>query len=65
MKHLIPLELIEGKILLIRGHRVMFDSDLAELYDVTTGISIGRLPEIWIVFHQTLCFSFQWKSINL
>ena len=37
MKHLIPLEVIEGKILLIRGHRVMFDSDLAELYDVTTG----------------------------
>ena len=37
MKELIPLEIIEQKIFLIRGHRVMFDSDLAELYEVTTG----------------------------
>lgn len=37
MKGLIPLEIIEQKIFLIRGHRVMFDKDLAELYEVTTG----------------------------
>jgi phage regulator Rha-like protein len=30
------LELIERRILLIRDHRVMIDSDLAELYDVET-----------------------------
>ncbi len=36
MKHLIPLEVIEGKILLIRGHRVMLDRDLAALYGVGT-----------------------------
>jgi hypothetical protein len=35
MKSLIPLEVIEGKILLIRGHKVMLDSDLAGLYGVT------------------------------
>ena len=29
-------EAVEGKILFIRGHRVMLDSDLAELYRVTT-----------------------------
>ena len=34
---LIPLERIEKKILLIRGHKVLLDSDLAELYGVTTG----------------------------
>ncbi len=34
---LIPQEIIEGKILLIRGHKVMLDKDLAELYGVTTG----------------------------
>src|SRR4030095_7675044 len=34
---LIPSEnIIEGKILLIRGQRVMLDMDLAELYGVTT-----------------------------
>ncbi|MCF7870435.1 MAG: ORF6N domain-containing protein [Candidatus Omnitrophica bacterium] len=34
---LIPYEQIARKILLIRGHRVMLDKDLAELYGVTTG----------------------------
>jgi type I restriction enzyme S subunit len=33
---IIPLEKIEGRILLIRGHKVMLDADLAELYGVTT-----------------------------
>ena len=33
---MISKELIERKILLIRGHKVMIDSDLAELYEVTT-----------------------------
>ena len=37
MKDLIALEIIEKKIFLIRGHRVMLDSDLAELYEVSTG----------------------------
>ena len=33
---LIPVESIERSILLIRHHKVMLDSDLAELYGVTT-----------------------------
>ena len=33
---LVPPEHIERSILLIRGHKVMLDSDLAELYGVTT-----------------------------
>jgi hypothetical protein len=32
----IPVERIEKAIFLIRGHKVMLDADLAELYDVTT-----------------------------
>lgn len=36
MKELLPLEIIERRILLIRGHKVMLDRDLAELYDVST-----------------------------
>ena len=31
-----PVELIERRIHVIREHRVMIDSDLAELYDVAT-----------------------------
>jgi phage regulator Rha-like protein len=33
---IIPVESIERKIYLIRGHKVMLDSDLAELYQVPT-----------------------------
>src|SRR3989344_2947395 len=33
---LIPLETIERKIYLIRGMKVMLDSDLADLYQVST-----------------------------
>jgi len=36
MKHLIPLEIVEQKILLLRGHRVLLDQDLARLYEVET-----------------------------
>ena len=51
-KSLLPLESIEKIIYIIRGHRVMLDSDLAELYGVTTAAlnqavkrNIGRFPE--------------------
>ncbi len=32
----VPIQLIERRIYLIRGHKVMVDVDLAELYDVAT-----------------------------
>lgn len=38
MKDIAPLEMIERKILFIRGHRVMLDRDLADLYEVTTKV---------------------------
>jgi ORF6N domain len=41
MADLIPIERIESKILLIRGKKILLDSDLAVLYDV----SVGRLNE--------------------
>lgn len=36
MEAIVPAEIIEKKIYLTRGHKVMLDSDLAELYGVTT-----------------------------
>lgn len=33
---LVPLERIEGRILVIREQKVMIDADLAELYEVPT-----------------------------
>lgn len=38
MKELIPAEVIERKIFLIRGHKVMLDSDLAKLYGIGTKV---------------------------
>ena len=52
MKTLIPIEMIERKIYLIRGQKVMIDRDLAELYGVETRVlnqavrrNINRFPE--------------------
>jgi hypothetical protein len=52
MSTLIPAEQIERKIFLIRGHKVMLDSDLAELYGVQTKAltravkrNLDRFPE--------------------
>lgn len=36
-KVFLPVEIIQNKILLIRGQKVMLDRDLANLYGVTTG----------------------------
>ena len=38
MKDIIPQDIIEQKILLIRGYKVMLDRDLALLYDVETKV---------------------------
>jgi hypothetical protein len=51
MKALIPVEMIEQKILMIRGEKVMLDADLAELYGVPVRVlnqavkrNIDRFP---------------------
>ena len=38
MKTLMPLELIEKKILMIRGHKIMLDRDLASIYGIETRV---------------------------
>lgn len=52
MSATIPMEVVKGKIYLIRGQKVLLDSDLADLYEVTTANlnkavkrNIGRFPE--------------------
>ncbi len=55
MKELIPLELIEKRIYLVRGQKVMLDRDLAELYGVETRAlnqavrrNIDRFPDDFV-----------------
>jgi len=52
MQSIVPIELIEKKILLIRGQKVMLSMDLAELYGVEHRVlmqavkrNIDRFPE--------------------
>jgi len=56
MSEIIPQEIIEKKIFLIRGHKVMLDKDLATLYGVTTGNlnkavsrNIDRFPDDFMI----------------
>jgi hypothetical protein len=49
---LVPVERIERAILLVRGHKVMLDADLAALYGVETKVlvqavkrNLSRFPE--------------------
>ncbi len=52
MKELIPQEIVEKRIFIIRGQKVMISTHLAELYDVEVRVlnqtvrrNIGRFPE--------------------
>ena len=52
MANLVPTDRIERLILLIRGHKVMLDADLAELYGVETRVlvqvvkrNVNRFPK--------------------
>jgi len=56
MKALVPVELIERKLLLIRGKKVMLDADLAGLYGVEVKQlkrqvrrNIGRFPADFMI----------------
>ncbi len=53
---MLPVEIIEKKILLIRGEKVMLDADLAELYGVETKMliravkrNLERFPEDFMI----------------
>lgn len=67
MQQLIPIEIIEDKIFIIRGLKVMLDSDLAQLYGVETKRlnesvkrNIQRFPEKFM-FQLT---DEEWKNLR-
>jgi hypothetical protein len=53
----IPDSLIENSILLVRGHKVILDRELARLYGVSTRTLNQAVNEISIGFPKTSCFS--------
>ena len=54
-KALVPTEVIENKIFVIRGLKVMIDKDLAVLYGVTTKRLNEQVKEISKGFLRILC----------
>ena len=67
-KQLVPVELIENKIYLIRGHKIMLDRDLAALYGVETKVlkqavkrNLKRFPEDFMFVFSPSEFA-DWRS---
>ena len=56
MKALIPLEVIEQRILLIRGQKVMLSTDLAELYQVEARVLVQAVKRNVARFPQDFMF---------
>lgn len=67
-KSLIPAERIERSILLVRGHKVMLDRDLAELYGVPTKVLVQAVKRNVRRFPDDFMFQLskdeleQWRS---
>ncbi len=55
MEKIIPSEIIENRIFIIRKHKVMVDKDLAILYNVETRALIQAVKEILTGFLLILC----------
>jgi len=51
----VSVQFIERRIYLIRGHKVMIDVDLAEMYDVPQSVSTNRCDAIKSDFPQISC----------
>jgi hypothetical protein len=56
MKTLIPVEIIEQRILLIRGQKVMISTDLAELYQVEARVLVQAVKRNIVRFPQDFMF---------
>jgi len=61
-RELIPEEVIERKILMIRGHKVMLDRDLAELYGVSTKRLNEQVKRNIKRFPEDFMFRLTWKE---
>ena len=63
MDSLVPVELIEKRIYLIRGKKVMLDSDLAELYKVETRTLIQAVKRNINRFPSDFMFQLNYQEV--
>jgi hypothetical protein len=64
-QELVPIEVIERRILLFRGRNVILDSDLASLYGVETRVLIQAVKRNLDRFPEDFMFSSARKSPTL
>ena len=64
MTDLIPTERIEKRILFLRNHKVMLDSDLAELYGVETKVLNQAVRRNIDRFPNDFMFELTWEEID-
>lgn len=60
----VPAELIEQRIFLIRGHKVMIDADLASLYAVPTGALNRAVKRNMERFPDDFCFQLTHEELE-
>lgn len=63
MDTIVPLEVIERKIYLIRNHKVMLDSDLAELYGVATKVLLQAVNRNLKRFPSDFMFQLNYQQV--
>jgi ORF6N domain len=64
-KDIVPIEVIENRIYLIRGQKVMLDRDLAKLYDVETRALKQAVKRNLNRFPDDFMFILNSKEVNL
>ena len=64
-RSLIPVERIERAILLIRGHKVMLDSDLAALYGMATKALNQAVKRNLDRFPEDIMFQSTWEEAGI
>lgn len=63
MQTIVPIEVIEGKILLIRGQKVMLDRDLADLYGVATKVLLQAVKRNITRFPEDFMFQLNYQEV--
>ena len=64
MKDIIPQEVIENKIYLIRGHKVMLSVHLADLYGVKVKALVQAVKRNTERFPQDFMFQLTWQEVQ-
>jgi hypothetical protein len=63
METLVPVEVIERKILLIRGQKVRLDRDLADLYGVATKVLLQAVKRNITRFPEDFMFQLNYQEV--